>query len=359
MQCYYWHGQGDRRSVFGSQLMQSAFFLCSSRNYRILRRQLREAIRTDSNARWSRVAEEAERASTCGDTRKLYQLLKQAGRGAIGHGDTLLCRRWIDPLTEVAEKVSRWREHFDVLLNHQPPAVQLDLQPADGTYNCSVDPPTIQEILSVLRQLRNNKAPGEDGIPAEVYKALPDIFAPWLHRVFNAVWTTETVPDDWGHAVLLPFFKKGDKKVCSNYRGISLLDVAAKTFAVLLLKRFQTARDARTRPTQCGFRPGKGCVDQIFNLRRTLEQRWAYQQPTVLCFIDFAAAFDSVDRDALGTIELRGCGCGSTVRNRSPSTSGPESDRDVPSHPPSSTLPSASSSTLPSAATQVCRSVEM
>ncbi|CAE1265760.1 unnamed protein product [Acanthosepion pharaonis] len=132
-------------------------------------------------------------------------------------------------LTEVAEKVNRWREQFDVFLNHQPPAVQLDLQPADGTYNCSVDPPTIQEILSVLRQLRNNKAPGEDGIPAE----------------------------------------KGDRKVCSNYRGISLLDVAAKTFAVLLLKRFQTARDARTRPTQCGFRPGKGCVDQIFNLRHT------------------------------------------------------------------------------------------
>ncbi|CAE1141694.1 unnamed protein product [Acanthosepion pharaonis] len=274
-----------------------------ARNYRILRRQLREAIRTDSNARWSRVAEEAERASACGDTRKLYQLLKQAGRGAIGHGDTLLVGDG-SILTEVAEKVNRWHKHFDVLLNHQPPAVQLDLQPADGTYNCSVDPPTIQEILSVLRQLRNNKAPGEDGIPAEVYKALPDIFAPWLHRVFNVVWTTETVPDDWGHAVLLPFFKKGDRKVCSNYRGISLLDVAAKTFAVLLLKRFQTVRDARTHPTQCGFRPGKGCVDQIFNLRRTLEQRWAYQQPTVLCFIDFAAAFDSVDRDALWKLML-------------------------------------------------------
>ncbi|CAE1309458.1 unnamed protein product [Acanthosepion pharaonis] len=244
-------------------------WIAKARNYRILRRQLREAIRTDSNARWSRVAEEAERASTCGDTRKLYQLLKQAGRGAIGHGDTLLAGDG-SILTEVAEKVNRWRKHFDVLLNHQPPAVQLDLQLADGTYNCSVDPPTIQEILSALRQLRNNKAPGEDVIPVKVYKALPYIFASWLHRVFNAVWTTETVPDDWRHAVLLPFFKKGDRMVCSNYRGISLLNVAAKTFAVLLLKRFQTARDARTRPTQCGFRPGKGCVDQIFNLRRTL-----------------------------------------------------------------------------------------
>ncbi|CAE1153923.1 unnamed protein product [Acanthosepion pharaonis] len=35
------------------------------------------------------------------------------------------------------------------------------------------------------------------------------------------------------------------------------------------------------------------------SLRCTLEQRWAYQQPTVLCFVDFAAAFDSVDSVSL------------------------------------------------------------
>ena len=99
--------------------------------------------------------------------------------------------------------------------------------------------------------------------------------------------------------ILLPFFKKGDRKLCSNYRGISLINVVAKAFAVLLLRRFQRVHDLRTRPSQGGFRPDRGCVDQIFSLRRTLEQRWAYQQPTVLFFVDFAAAFDSVDRDSL------------------------------------------------------------
>ncbi|CAE1331143.1 unnamed protein product [Acanthosepion pharaonis] len=92
------------------------------------------------------------------------------------------------------------------------------------------------------------------------------------------------------------FSKKDDRRLCSDYRGISLIDVAAKVLAVLLLRRFQGIRDLRTRPSQGGFRPGRGCVDQIFSLRHTLKQRWAYQQPTVLCFVDFAAAFDSVDR---------------------------------------------------------------
>ncbi len=31
------------------------------------------------------------------------------------------------------------------------------------------------------------------------------------------------------------------------------------------------------------------------NLRRTLEQRWSFQQATVMCFVDFASAFASVD----------------------------------------------------------------
>jgi hypothetical protein len=58
----------------------------------------------------------------------------------------------------------------------------------------------------------------------------------------------------------------------------------------------------RVRPNQGGFRPGRGCVDQIFTLRRILEHRHKFQQPTIACFIDFRAAFDSVDRNALWKI---------------------------------------------------------
>ncbi len=97
-------------------------------------------------------------------------------------------------------------------------------------------------------------------------------------------------------------FKKGDKRLCSTYRGISLLDIAAKVFISVLLRRFQAARDRRTRPTQSGFRPGRICVDHIFHLRPALEIRHSYQQPTAVCFVDFAAAFDSVDRRTLWRI---------------------------------------------------------
>ncbi len=40
----------------------------------------------------------------------------------------------------------------------------------------------------------------------------------------------------------------------------------------------------------------------MHSLSRILEQRWSFQQATVICFVDFASAFDSVDRDFLWQI---------------------------------------------------------
>ncbi len=44
----------------------------------------------------------------------------------------------------------------------------------------------------------------------------------------------------------------------------------------------------------------------MHKLRRTLEQRWSFQQATVMCFVEFASAFDSVDRDSLWRILAAG-----------------------------------------------------
>ena len=120
-----------------------------------------------------------------------------------------------------------------------------------------------------------------------------------LHKLFYQIWNEEKFHQDWQNAVLLPFFKKGDKTLCSNYQAISLIDVAAKVFAVILHKRLQPHRDTRTRHNQAGFRTSRGCLDQLFSLRRILEHRFCYQQPTVVCFIDFTAAFDSIDHESL------------------------------------------------------------
>ncbi len=106
--------------------------------------------------------------------------------------------------------------------------------------------------------------------------------------MITKVWLWEAVPNKWSKAVLFPLFKKGDKRICSNYRGISLINVAANVYGVILLKKLKSDRHQLTRPNF-----------KLHNLCRTPEQSWSSQQVTVLCFVDFASAFDSVDRDSL------------------------------------------------------------
>ncbi len=71
--------------------------------------------------------------------------------------------------------------------------------------------------------------------------------------MITKVWLCETVPNNWSEADLLPLFKKGDKRICSHYRGISLIDIAAKIFGVSALALIKMALglyvDARIRCT--------------------------------------------------------------------------------------------------------------
>ncbi len=164
-----------------------------------------------------------ERAAACGDTRKLYHMLKSISRRPAGEGEVLLERDG-SVIPDQARKLCRWEEHFKELLNHAaPPNTAFSPLPtsASETYPCDVDPPTLEEVCTAIRQLCNNRAPGEDGIPAEVYKTCLDSLGPWLHRVITKVWLCEAVPNNWSEPVLLPLFKKGDKRICSNYTGIS------------------------------------------------------------------------------------------------------------------------------------------
>jgi len=56
------------------------------------------------------------------------------------------------------------------------------------------------------------------------------------------------------------------------------------------------------REEQAGLRVGRSCVDQIFTLRRILEQVLEHRSPLLITFVDFEKAFDSIDRESLWKI---------------------------------------------------------
>jgi sorting nexin-29 len=81
------------------------------------------------------------------------------------------------------------------------------------------------------------------------------------------IWKQEKIPSEWTEGILCPIYKKGDRKQCNNYRGISLLNIKYKIFAILLYNRLSEIIEPEIGSYQMGFRPYRSTVDNIFIVR--------------------------------------------------------------------------------------------
>jgi hypothetical protein len=97
-------------------------------------------------------------------------------------------------------------------------------------------------------------------------------------------------------------FKKGDKSICDNYRGISLINHWGKVLERLIQNRllpYVLELEGCIPESQCGFLPGRSTSDAII-VSRTLASN-ALERGIKLfkCFIDLTKAYDRVDRNTL------------------------------------------------------------
>ena len=70
----------------------------------------------------------------------------------------------------------------------------------------------------------------------------------------------------------------------------------------ILQARLQQYVNREIPDIQAGFRKGRGTRDQIANIRWIMEKAREFQKNIYFCFIDFAKAFDFVDRNKLWKI---------------------------------------------------------
>ena len=109
-------------------------------------------------------------------------------------------------------------------------------------------------------------------------------------------------PEDWKRSVFIPIQKKGNAKKCSNYRTIALISHASKVMLKILQARLQQYVNRKLPDVQAGFRKGRGTRDQIANIRWIMEKAREFQKNIYFCFLDYAKAFDCVDRNKLWKI---------------------------------------------------------
>ena len=159
-----------------------------------------------------------------------------------------------------------------------------------------------EEFDAAVKQLKNLKAPGLDGVWNEMIKHGGDRLRSILLRMFNACWSSGTVPEDWLTVnVRLLYKNKGSKNDFGNYRGLALQSNICKLFTRIMNNRLmEWLKDEQIiSDTQAGFQKGRSCTEQLNAVNDCIITQWEKGQPLYALFYDCAKAYDTVDRASL------------------------------------------------------------
>ena len=185
------------------------------------------------------------------DMKKFYDALKTIYGPKSSGATTLLSADGNTLLTDKEAILERWAEHFNSVLN-RPSSINEDAIDRLPQIECNAlldEFPTVTETRKAVQQLSSGKAPGADAIPAEVYKAGGLPMAEKLTELFHCMWRREVIPQELKDASIIHLYKrKGNPQVCDNHRGISLLSIAGKILAKILLNRLNVHLDQTGHP---------------------------------------------------------------------------------------------------------------
>ena len=236
---------------------------------------------------------EADAASKRNDTKELFNIVKKLNGHSPTTSPSSVNKRNGEPATSFTELLEEWAEYFKELLN------------ANATKNSDETPPAehnLNIVSKAVKSIKTGKSLGNDhNVTAEALKHGGDQLTGYLQQIFNIVLNHEEAPAQWKKAIIIPVPKKPIKNM-SNFRGISLMSIAAKVFNRVILNRICNEISPRLRPFQAGFRRSKSCTEQIHIIRQILKQYHQKNIPTVMTFIDFKKAFDSINGETMWKI---------------------------------------------------------
>ena len=131
------------------------------------------------------------------------------------------------------------------------------------------DQPSFDEVERVILSLKDINTAGPDNIPAEVIKYGGCALHRRQHKFVLSGCSAKCLPQQWKNANIIVAYKQmGDRIEYCSSRGISLLSVAGKVLANIMLTRLlEHVVDLVLPESQCGFRRGRSTIDMIFVAR--------------------------------------------------------------------------------------------
>ena len=280
-------------------------------DYRALRKLRRKSLRSDRRKWLEKMASKAEENFRRHKTSDLFKNIREICEQQASPSAPLRSTNG-ELTTDLTQKLHVWKEHYACQMNKSPAPSNSTLnnfaEAGSPSSDINTDPPTPHEIRSAIKSIPNGKSPGPDNITSEMLKAAIDSVVPALATLCCKIWDQETVPSRWTSGTIIPVFKnKGDRRLPSNYRPITLLSIPGKVIMTVIIRRILPHLLEHRRPEQSGFTPGRSTTECILALRVLAEKHREYRRPLFAAFVDLKTAFDSVDRNSLWML-LQGLG---------------------------------------------------
>ena len=194
---------------------------------KLLKAQWLRKQRTDKRVYIDQLAAEAERVAAHQEQGTVFRINKQICRWS--HSSNAVIRdKQGHTLTSDKEQERRWAEHLEEVLNRNNPSDLPHTQEAHKDLDINVEPPTKEESVAAIKELKNKKAPGHDQLNSELFKTDLELASNRLLPLFVTVWKEKIIPEVWCKGTIITFPKKDDLTNCNKYRGITLLSVPSK-----------------------------------------------------------------------------------------------------------------------------------
>jgi hypothetical protein len=156
---------------------------------------------------------------------------------------------------------------------------------------------TPTEVTNTIEDLKNKKAPGEDGITGAIYQRVYRLFQSLMYTLYGECLRKGCFPRKWKKAKIIPVITPGKEKVqdASKFRPISLINVGGKVLEKLVINRimYHIYSNNLLNDNQYGFTPKKSTTDATIAVKDYIEDGFRHGLITIPISLDVKGAFDT------------------------------------------------------------------
>ena len=154
-----------------------------------------------------------------------------------------------------------------------------------------------KEIKEAIKEMKNNKSPGDDGLTKEFFQTFIEHLGEELSIQLNNILWTRKMTESQGNAVVTLIFKKGDHRLLKNWRPVSLLNTDYKILSKIITKRIKKIL-AKIIPNnqKCGVK-GRNISDILIAIDSIITYYENLNEGAIIVTLDQEKAFDRVNHE--------------------------------------------------------------